>query len=104
MNKKIFVLAAILMVAGFFSLSAQNAENVESETAVEQQAPASTSSMKYVAAAVAVGTSSSCCLYCDGTGAGTVLWCGDPVAVAIADPNSVALYRCRPALRRIIYG
>lgn len=55
MNKKIFVLAAILMVAGFFSLSAQNAENVESETAVEQQAPASTSSMKYVAAAVAVG-------------------------------------------------
>ena len=57
MNKKIFVLAAILMVAGFFSLSAQNAENVESETAVEQQAPASTSSMKYVAAAVAVGLS-----------------------------------------------
>ena len=56
MNKKIFVLAAILMVAGFFSLSAQNAENVESETAVEQQAPASTSSMKYIAAAVAVAT------------------------------------------------
>ena len=39
MNRKIFVLSAILLCAGFFALSAQASGAVEAETAVEEQAP-----------------------------------------------------------------
>ena len=60
MNKKIFVIAAILLCASVFGLSAQSyeAENETSvETAVEQNAPASSSAWKYISAALAVGLS-----------------------------------------------
>lgn len=57
MNRKIFVLSAILLCAGFFALSAQASGAVETETAVEEQAPASSSAWKYISAALAVGFS-----------------------------------------------
>lgn len=60
MNKKFFVIAAILLCASVFGLSAQSyeAENETSvETAVEQNAPASSSAWKYISAALAVGLS-----------------------------------------------
>ncbi len=56
MNKKFFVIAAILLCTTIFGLSAQSAETVTEETAVEQQAPKS-SAVKYIAAALAVGFS-----------------------------------------------
>ncbi len=60
MNKKIFVIAAILLCTTIFGLSAQSYE-AESETAVEatadQKAPADSSAWKYVSAALAVGLS-----------------------------------------------
>ncbi|MBQ5472267.1 MAG: ATPase [Treponema sp.] len=52
MNKKILVLASILLCFSVFALSAQTSTNAESETAVEQKAP---SPVKYIAAALAVG-------------------------------------------------
>lgn len=60
MNKKIFVIAAILLCASLFGLSAQSYEP-ESETAVEvsaeQKSPVSSSAWKYISAALAVGLS-----------------------------------------------
>lgn len=59
MNKKIFVIAAILLCTTIFGLSAQSYE-AEGKTAVEatvdQKAPAS-SAWKYISAALAVGFS-----------------------------------------------
>lgn len=56
MNKKFFAICAILLCTTIFGLSAQSAETVTEETAVEQQA-AKTSPVKYIAAALAVGFS-----------------------------------------------
>ncbi len=59
MNKKIFVIAAVLLCTTIFGLSAQSYE-AETETAVEatvdQKAP-SASWVKYISAALAVGLS-----------------------------------------------
>ena len=56
MNKKIFVLSALLLCFGILSVSAQTSEaNAVEETAVEAQAPAKSSAVKYIAAALAVG-------------------------------------------------
>ena len=55
MNKKIFFFSVLLFVAGAFVSFAQEAENVSEETAVEAQAETSSSQLKYVAAAIAVG-------------------------------------------------
>ena len=60
MNKKIFVIAAILICASIFGLSAQSYEaekETAAETVVEQNAPASSSAWKYISAALAVGLS-----------------------------------------------
>ncbi len=60
MNKKIFVIAAILLCASIFGLSAQSYEaekETAAETVVEQNAPASSSAWKYISAALAVGLS-----------------------------------------------
>ncbi len=61
MNKKSIVLAAILLCATVFGLSAQNYEAPEAETAVEatveQEKDAGSSAIKYIAAALAVGLS-----------------------------------------------
>ena len=57
MNKKIFVLSALLLCFGILSVSAQTSEaNAAEETAVEAQAPAKSSAVKYIAAALAVGS------------------------------------------------
>lgn len=53
MNKKILILASLLLCFSVASISAQAASATESETAVEQKAPASP--WKYIAAALAVG-------------------------------------------------
>ncbi|MCR5400866.1 MAG: ATP synthase subunit C [Treponema sp.] len=56
MNRKIFFFSLLLFVAGAFMTFAQEAENQTSETAVEAQAESTSSSqLKYVAAALAVG-------------------------------------------------
>ena len=58
MNKKIFLLSALLLVAGFFCASAQTEAAAAEETQVEQEAPQpATSAWKYIAAALAVGFS-----------------------------------------------
>ena len=47
MNKKIFVLSALLLCFGILSVSAQTSEaNAAEETAVEAQAPAKSSAVK----------------------------------------------------------
>lgn len=58
MNKKIFALLALLLCAGLFSVSAQNAESSETEaTVVEQEASSNVAVWKYISAALAVGFS-----------------------------------------------
>ncbi len=59
MNKKVFVLSAILLCGTILGLSAQSydAEPAAAETAVEQVVPASSSAWKYISAALAVGFS-----------------------------------------------
>lgn len=55
MSKKILVIASLLLCFTVFSAAAQSTESVNSETAVEEQAPAKTTPVKYIAAALAVG-------------------------------------------------
>jgi V/A-type H+-transporting ATPase subunit K len=53
MNKKIMILASLLLCFTVFTASAQTSNVPEEETAVEQKAPVSP--LKYIAAALAVG-------------------------------------------------
>lgn len=56
MKRKLFVLSAILLCLSVFSASAQVSDaGAPEETAVEAQAPAKSSAVKYIAAALAVG-------------------------------------------------
>lgn len=56
MNRKFFILSAILLCFCVFSAFAQASDaHVQEETAVEAQAPAQSSAIKYIAAALAVG-------------------------------------------------